>query len=792
VPAANSTGSYNYDSATGNLLTNYAGTTAVTGSFVVGETVRLDPTSGNLSHGATTPSTTYSYDSVTGLAVIDYTNLTVVSPNGYAVNDTIELDPTTGNINALANTIYTITAVTANTFTVAIPGTFVTGTGNITINDTRNATITKLWCSTPTYSYNGTTGDTVVTYSAIPGITPSVFTVGSTVELDPSSGNLSPLFGNTFTITAATATTFTVNFGTGVYATTTGSMNVSSSVIPLAATNMFVVNIGSGKYANLSSGNMNVDVANKTLKEWSSNGNERYARVQMVGGTRYDIQLDMYENTGAARAILSWYSPSQSKEVIPSNRLYPSTGPISPPVHVEDTYATGLIGGPFSQAILGSNGATVTLSGAPAWLTYGNGVLSGTPPVGATGDYQILITLTNAAGSSKSLLNLHIDQTGGTISRDVWTGIAGTSVATIPTTTTPNTTTLLSTVVGPTDFGDNYGARIRGYITAPTTGNYYFWLAASDTAELWISNDAESVNTFKRAAVTAGSTTPQTWNTNAAQKSGWLALEQGQQYYIEILHKAGAGSGDNVALGWSKPGEPTTAPSEVVPGYVLSPYVAPTVGSTPGTLYVATMLSQSGAVTTGVGNSTLRISEDENFGYMTRSYAGLTGSITSEHIHTDPYLAKPSTIVFDIDTPATVGDGMITNPLDPHYTGTNPQTATYKWTILPVGTLTKADIIEIIKQGKGYINLHTAAYPNGEIRGNFTLANGSRTFTPPPAPPAWTDDSNTNNGAARFLTQASFGANVADIAALKALTATGADAPAGIPASRYNTWIDNQ
>lgn len=232
-------------------------------------------------------------------------------------------------------------------------------------------------------------------------------------------------------------------------------------------------------------------------------------------------------------------------------------------------------------------------------------------------------------------------------------------------------------------------------------------------------------------------------------------------------------------MGWLKPREVGGAPSEVVPGYALSPYIALAPGSTPGTLYIASLLTENGAVTNGVGSSMLRVSEDGTTASMRYSYSGLTGSITARHIHVDPYLTHPSAIVYDIDTPATPGDGL------------QPD-GSYKWTILPVAGLTAADIVEIIREGKAYINLHTAAYPNGEIRGNYTFANGSRTFTPPPAPPPWSDDSNSDAGAVRFLTQATFGANTGDIAALKALGATGAVPGAGIPASRYNTWIDDQ
>ena len=40
---------------------------------------------------------------------------------------------------------------------------------------------------------------------------------------------------------------------------------------------------------------------------------------------------------------------------------------------------------------------------------------------------------------------------------------------------------------------------------------------------------------------------------------------------MEALQKEGGG-GDNLAVGWAKPGESTSAPSEVIPGSVLSPF----------------------------------------------------------------------------------------------------------------------------------------------------------------------------------------------------------------------------
>jgi hypothetical protein len=102
---------------------------------------------------------------------------------------------------------------------------------------------------------------------------------------------------------------------------------------------------------------------------------------------------------------------------------------------------------------------------------------------------------------------------------------------------------------GIANFGDNYGERIRGYLTAPVAGNYYFWISANNSAELWISNDEEPVNKVRRAYITKGTTTPHLWNLQPSQRSPWLALKAGQRYYIEILHKAGTGLGDHWSVG---------------------------------------------------------------------------------------------------------------------------------------------------------------------------------------------------------------------------------------------------
>ena len=152
----------------------------------------------------------------------------------------------------------------------------------------------------------------------------------------------------------------------------------------------------------------------------------------------------------------------------------------------------------------------------------------------------------------------------------MWTGVTGTSVSNIPTSSAPNLTNAFSSFEAPTNWADNYGTRLRGYITAPATGSYRFWIASDDASELWLSTSSSAASKTRIAQV-IGWTNSREWTKESNQRSAAISLIQGQRYYIEALQKEGGG-GDNLAVGWAKPGQSTSAPSEIIPGTVLSPF----------------------------------------------------------------------------------------------------------------------------------------------------------------------------------------------------------------------------
>ncbi|THU34206.1 T9SS type A sorting domain-containing protein [Niastella caeni] len=157
----------------------------------------------------------------------------------------------------------------------------------------------------------------------------------------------------------------------------------------------------------------------------------------------------------------------------------------------------------------------------------------------------------------------------GTILREQWDNIGGIAVSAIPVTTSPSSTGLLTQFEAVPDIAESYGSRIRGYICAPLTGNYTFWIASDDESELWLSTNDNPANKVKLAYVTSY-VHPRDWEAQATQKSVPVFLVAGQKYYIEALQKDGGGP-DHLAVGWQLP---TGGMERPIPGNRLLPFAA--------------------------------------------------------------------------------------------------------------------------------------------------------------------------------------------------------------------------
>lgn len=61
------------------------------------------------------------------------------------------------------------------------------------------------------------------------------------------------------------------------------------------------------------------------INNWTNHGSTQDAGgINLVAGQKYDIVMEYFQGDGGSQASLSWSSPSQATQIIPSTRLYPA------------------------------------------------------------------------------------------------------------------------------------------------------------------------------------------------------------------------------------------------------------------------------------------------------------------------------------------------------------------------------------------------------------------------------------------------------------------------------------
>ena len=133
----------------------------------------------------------------------------------------------------------------------------------------------------------------------------------------------------------------------------------------------------------------------------------------------------------------------------------------------------------------------------------------------------------------------------GKIIREWWFDISGSNVSNLTGNDrypgNPDGSEFVSYLQGPTDWAEQYGSRLRGWLFVPESGDYTFLIEALDQGEIHLSTDEDPAN-----AVTIASTAGQA-------ESQPQALEAGNRYYIEALMKENT-IGDSIMVSWQRPG----------------------------------------------------------------------------------------------------------------------------------------------------------------------------------------------------------------------------------------------
>lgn len=145
-------------------------------------------------------------------------------------------------------------------------------------------------------------------------------------------------------------------------------------------------------------------------------------------------------------------------------------------------------------------------------------------------------------------------QTPGSLTFERWTGISGGNginllkekgISQRP----ADISELVAGAAIPTNLDDHYGARLRGTVTAPVTGNYTFFISSDNNGELWFSETSAGMSK-RLIAHHSGYTGFNVWDKFDSQRSRTFTLQAGQKCYVEALMKENYG-GDHLSIGWS-------------------------------------------------------------------------------------------------------------------------------------------------------------------------------------------------------------------------------------------------
>lgn len=123
-------------------------------------------------------------------------------------------------------------------------------------------------------------------------------------------------------------------------------------------------------------------------------------------------------------------------------------------------------------------------------------------------------------------------------------------------------------------YGDNYGGQASGWIVAPVSGDYKFYLRSDDASRLFLSTDGTAANE-QLIAEQAGCCNAFV-DQEGTLSSFPVTLTAGQKYWVRALWKEGGGD-DYLQVGWRTPNDAnlTTPPTGPIPGQFLETIADP-------------------------------------------------------------------------------------------------------------------------------------------------------------------------------------------------------------------------
>jgi uncharacterized protein (DUF1800 family) len=178
-------------------------------------------------------------------------------------------------------------------------------------------------------------------------------------------------------------------------------------------------------------------------------------------------------------------------------------------------------------------------------------------------------------------------------------------------------------------------------------------------------------------------------------------------------------------------------------------------------VFLGTFVPQDGVATTASGTASFILQGDNDAGEMNYTFSNLTSQQVDQHIHliNGPVLKdiEFSGPVFEFPWDLSLANGAPFN--------------------------TEQELLDVLFEGRVFVNIHTANFPGGEIRAVFVY---DENITPPPAAKLTAEEVDLD--IIRFLNQATFGATPETYTALR----NRIDADGGNRMQVYSEWIESQ
>jgi uncharacterized membrane protein len=155
--------------------------------------------------------------------------------------------------------------------------------------------------------------------------------------------------------------------------------------------------------------------------------------------------------------------------------------------------------------------------------------------------------------------------------REVWTGVALSKLDDLvrhkhfP--DRPNVSERIKTTQVPSNWGDKYAQRTRGWLIPPMTGAYSFMIAADDQAEFWLGSSADP-ESISLVAEVQSHVAEKDFRRSKSQQSQAIRLRAGVPYYLEMRHLEMSG-GDHCQVAWILP---DGSRQEMIPADYLLPW----------------------------------------------------------------------------------------------------------------------------------------------------------------------------------------------------------------------------